>query len=46
MVQVTVGWWCTSQGQSVDEIRLWDGERVGIEAEGGAVVIRRVEPRI
>jgi len=51
MVQVTVGRWGNNlairlPGEIVDAIRLRDGERVEIEADGGEAVIRRARPRI
>ena len=50
-MQVTVGKWGNNlavrlPGDIVGAVKLHDGERVDIEAEDGAIVIRRAEPQI
>jgi antitoxin component of MazEF toxin-antitoxin module len=51
MVRVTVGKWGNNlavrlPGEIVEAAQLHDGERVEVEAQDGAVVIRRAEPRV
>jgi len=51
MAQATVGKWGNNlavrlPGEVVRAARLHDGERVEIEAQEGAIVIRRAEPRV
>jgi antitoxin MazE len=50
VVQVVVGRWGNNlavrlPGEIVEAIKLRDGERVEIEADGEEIVIRRVKPR-
>ncbi len=50
-MQVTVGKWGNNlavrlPGDIVGAVKLHDGERVDIEAEHGAIVIRRAEPQL
>jgi antitoxin component of MazEF toxin-antitoxin module len=51
MVRVIVGKWGNNlavrlPGEIVEATHLHDGERVEVEAQDGAVVIRRAEPRV